>query len=532
MRSIRIVLLLLITAFQTAFGQLLINPYVVESTTYTAEYLAILSEATTDARSTPSSSVKNLQNDLINSLKTTITSSGQSIWDELDVFQCYLHNGSAEFSFYNWKNPSGFEASRVNSITWAANVGFTGNASNMIVNSGFNPTVNGSKFTQNSAFMGVLLAPEYGVNANMIGTYTAFGAGDASSRNLIFYYTVGSPTWTARLNATSDYVTAFNKFTQKFYAVKRDNTTVTAYQGASSSSTTKTSSILVDNTIGVLGRKTSASQDQCSSLTAHFFFAGSKYAEEGLREILETYQNAVYQTIAASDTYLADYDFNDNAYLWKDAGKTVHPTDGEVIRAVANKNGTWGDLTAASDIVAPLYQTAIVNSLNAAEWDGSDDNFDFEDSKTLGDTGCIFAVVKNDDAVNGSHIISGGSYMVITGSTYSSNPGSGPYFTTHFSGGASASANVTLKDQTDGWNVIALRKNGDDTWSLWNGSYQKTTGTNTNDLIIIDMGLPYIGPGADWHMDGYIGRLIFTTGFMTDADVEAKIAELNTLYGL
>ena len=84
----------------------------------------------------------------ITTLVNTLQSAG--IWDLLDVLYV-LAAADSQAALLNWKDPSSFVASPVNSPTFTADRGFTGNGTNSRVNTGWVPSTNGVKYTQNSA---------------------------------------------------------------------------------------------------------------------------------------------------------------------------------------------------------------------------------------------------------------------------------------------------------------------------------------------------------------------------------------------
>lgn len=132
------------------------------------EYIAILTQATALGYTLPSGVQQTKQNTLLVALKNA------GIWTKLDVFYVYANNGSKEFATLNWKNPSLYQTTLVNSPTWASNVGFNSDGATSYLDTNFNAATNGVNFTNNSASeFGYHIGANFGL---MFGT--SGGAGD------------------------------------------------------------------------------------------------------------------------------------------------------------------------------------------------------------------------------------------------------------------------------------------------------------------------------------------------------------------
>jgi hypothetical protein len=109
------------------------------------DYQAVLDRAVFLGYSVPSESQQIKQGNLITSLKSV------GIWAKLDVFYNFANNGGADFGRLNWKNPSLYESTLVNTVPFTINEGFEGNASNSYLNTNYNPLVNGVNFQRDNA---------------------------------------------------------------------------------------------------------------------------------------------------------------------------------------------------------------------------------------------------------------------------------------------------------------------------------------------------------------------------------------------
>jgi hypothetical protein len=83
------------------------------------EYAAILAYSSTNSYTMPDTATQRLQNTLVDSLKTI------GVWDSIEFMYVFTHNEAlSDFSLVNWKDPSQYEATNVNttiSATGATN---------------------------------------------------------------------------------------------------------------------------------------------------------------------------------------------------------------------------------------------------------------------------------------------------------------------------------------------------------------------------------------------------------------------------
>lgn len=85
-----------------------------------------------------------LQNRLMMGLKSS------GAWAKLDLFMCFATDGDYTIAGVNWK--SGLpEVVVINSPTFTANQGFTGNGVDAYIDTQFDPTTSGVNYTQNNA---------------------------------------------------------------------------------------------------------------------------------------------------------------------------------------------------------------------------------------------------------------------------------------------------------------------------------------------------------------------------------------------
>ena len=143
---------------------------------FDADYQAVLDYATTQGYTLPSDSQKLLQNQLLLDLKDA------GVWDKLDTFANFATDGSSDFALIDWKRLTQYTA--VNSPTFTANRGFTGNGASSYIDTNFNAFTQGVNYQQDNASRGLFMLVADGTAAldgkavaginNMARTSTSF----------------------------------------------------------------------------------------------------------------------------------------------------------------------------------------------------------------------------------------------------------------------------------------------------------------------------------------------------------------------
>jgi hypothetical protein len=155
------------------------------SSAYCAEYQAILNFATARGYTLPILTQQAQQNQLLEALKSG------GIWNKLDtlaIFAVQTTNSSSNFALIDWKRLT-IDAIYTpnNAPTYSVNGGFTGNGSNIWINTNFNPSIGTNQYTLNDASR-VFWADER-LNNNAFEGTTANGTNQSrnqSSANLSF----------------------------------------------------------------------------------------------------------------------------------------------------------------------------------------------------------------------------------------------------------------------------------------------------------------------------------------------------------
>ena len=133
------------------------------------DYSAVLSYAATQGYVLPSESQQILQDSLVKDLKTA------GVWDKLDVFYVFATDGDSDFATLNWKAPSSFQSTKVNSPTFTSNSGFTGDGSSSYLDLNYNPSANKINLDLNNNSIGV-----YQTNPSAVGVMiSAFDSGSS-----------------------------------------------------------------------------------------------------------------------------------------------------------------------------------------------------------------------------------------------------------------------------------------------------------------------------------------------------------------
>lgn len=174
----------------------------VSTTPLDADYQAVLDRASTLGYNAPNASQQTLQNTLVEDLKTA------GIWSKLDVFYVFATNGDSDYATLNWKSPSSFQATKVNSPTFTENQGFQGDGLSSYLDTNFNPTTHSTVSSQYSIGAGGyyfqkptstydnIIGADNGSNDLLVAAkfnqdYPYFRVNDAGAFRPIFASTVG-----------------------------------------------------------------------------------------------------------------------------------------------------------------------------------------------------------------------------------------------------------------------------------------------------------------------------------------------------
>jgi hypothetical protein len=112
--------------------------------------------------SQPNSARVVLIEELVNGLKT------DSLWEKIDfLYVMAAHEDTA--ARVNWKSPGDFTLANIGSPTFTADEGYTGDASTIALNTGFDLGVHATQYTQNSAHGGAWVRAGASANTTVLG---------------------------------------------------------------------------------------------------------------------------------------------------------------------------------------------------------------------------------------------------------------------------------------------------------------------------------------------------------------------------
>jgi hypothetical protein len=185
---------------------------------FDADYQSVLTYATAQGYTLPSSGQQVLQNQLVVDLKNG------GIWTKLDTFGVFATDGDSDFALIDWKRLSDYTA--INSPTFASNVGFQGDGVSSYIDSNYNPAVDNVNYSLDSA--------SYGYDQVISRTTSStvennWGTGNTTASWI-------RPNARTYLNSSTNFLNAagFNFNTIQLVSVNRfDSTTINLYQNGS-----------------------------------------------------------------------------------------------------------------------------------------------------------------------------------------------------------------------------------------------------------------------------------------------------------
>lgn len=215
-------------------------------------------------------------------------------WSELD--RLWLHATQIQqHARVSIVNPSATKITEGNSPTWSAGQGYTGNASNMYLNTNYNPVTNGVKYTLNNASLGYYSTNDTAPSGSQVDMGSLLGTAIIS-----LFTRTSSNTFTSFLHQTAATGTnGTNADTKGFFAARRTGSTATAVfkNGTSIGTGTPASNSIPNLDIFILCRNNSGAPN---------FFSGRRVA------LSFTGSGAINQTTfyAAVQTLATDLGFN------------------------------------------------------------------------------------------------------------------------------------------------------------------------------------------------------------------------------
>lgn len=248
-------------------------------------YRAILERARALGYTLPTPAQQTLQNNLV------VWLVNKGIWPKLDLFFVLATNGSADFSRLNWINPLLYELTAVNSPAFASNQGWTGNATDSYLDTGWIPSVNGVNYTLNDASFGCKIN-----SGSASAAYVEMGCAVAGNTTSAYIHGRVSGTVGVRANDNFTRQTAVASPVAFWHVIREHLTSKLLYQNGSLLQSTGDNTTGLPNAsltlccLNVGGTKQSFSNRQLSMA-----FAGSKMIAEAsdLYTGWNTYQSSL-----------------------------------------------------------------------------------------------------------------------------------------------------------------------------------------------------------------------------------------------
>ena len=281
MKNISLWLLLVTLSFSTpVFSQEIFHNIISQqssSVVYDTDYQAVLTQATSLGYTLPDASNRTTQNQMVVDLKAA------GIWTKLDVFYPMLTN--IDFATLNWKAPTLFQLTLVNSPTYNTSTGFQGNGTTSYLSTNWAPN-DGVQFTRNDAGMG-------GLNTNDLNSASAlFGSLGASAAAGAYLQPRSTNSLFARLNQNTSTSVA-NAASNGRYHIKRTGATATNwYKNGSSLITGSVASTAVNALdVAILAINNDGVITSLSTRQIRYFWAGASLngLEATFDGILATY---------------------------------------------------------------------------------------------------------------------------------------------------------------------------------------------------------------------------------------------------
>jgi len=240
-----------------------------EPRTLDFNYLAVINRARSLGYTLPTPGQRRKQNQLIRALKHN------GIWSKLDVFYPLANNGSKEFATIDWVTPSTHQITIVNSCTWAANVGFTGDGVSMYLDTNYNPATMGVQYTLDNASRFAWVYTDGGTIID--GTSTSNTNGMTSATATSQRINQGSAALAASVNLAGTGLRAINR---------TSSTNVELFVNTTQSSTTATS-----NSVASLNQYILRSSATYTAHTISAYGMGASLVAENtaLYDIINTY---------------------------------------------------------------------------------------------------------------------------------------------------------------------------------------------------------------------------------------------------
>lgn len=260
---------------QAIFHNLISQP---AAASYDADYQAVLNRATALGYTLPDAGNRTTQNQMVLDLKAA------GIWTELDVFYPMLTN--IDFATLNWKAPTLFQLTLVNSPTYNASTGFEGNGTTSYLSTNWDGGTNGVQYTQNEAGFG-------GLNANNQDNSSAlFGSAGASGASGAYILPRLSGNVSRRINQSTTNSTTNASSIGRYHSQRLASTSTDLWKNGSSIGTSATASAALNTSdVAVCALNTNGTIGNFSTRQIRYLWYGASLdtIEAAFDAIMATY---------------------------------------------------------------------------------------------------------------------------------------------------------------------------------------------------------------------------------------------------
>lgn len=236
-------------------------------------------------------------------------------------------------------------------------------------------------------------------------------------------------------------------------------------------------------------------------------------------------------------------DFSSNSKLWTSSARSANVADAGNIMYV-DGDGYQGDAAyrehrnlepeGASAAYAPVFDEGGSPKSEGVAYYNGVKNLEFNQAVTPEQRGrfTMLIVCKHEDILvdtDGSHVISGNedvdypSYLVKTNEAYNEGAYPDPYWAMHTITGTQKMGTVPV-DTTDRWDIIAVRRDLNDEFALFDKGGTKYTDNSITEVWAMErIGRPGNYKDAKWWMEGKYALLRYWNGLMSDAVIQQMI---------
>lgn len=206
------------------------------------------------------------------------------IWTLLDLF--YGMTGNIDFATLNWKSPSQYQLTLVNSPSYTTTNGFLGNGTTSYLSTSWQPNI-GVNFTQNEAGVG-------GYNTNNINdTSMLFGVSSATNSSSVYIQPRTTNLIAARINQGVTTSVANADSIGTYHIRRTSSTAIVVYKnGTSVISSSVTSQPRTSATMLLLARDAGGTVANFSLRSIRNFWLGGSLT--GLESNMETIIRSIY----------------------------------------------------------------------------------------------------------------------------------------------------------------------------------------------------------------------------------------------